>query len=73
MEFCKITNGYTIVTFDSDFIDLSLIHGVPPKIIWIRQGNLSTNTLASIIDDKQLVIQNFITNIDKATIACLEI
>ena len=27
--------GYTIVTFDSDFYDLSLIKGFPPKILWL--------------------------------------
>jgi predicted nuclease of predicted toxin-antitoxin system len=26
-------NDFTIVTFDQDFYDLQLIHGVPPKIV----------------------------------------
>ncbi|MFN3999001.1 DUF5615 family PIN-like protein [Algoriphagus sp.] len=38
-------NGYSIVTFDSDFFDLSLIKGHPPKIIWIRTGNLTTDSI----------------------------
>ena len=34
-EFAREHN-YTIVTFDSDFYDLSVIKGTPPKIIWLR-------------------------------------
>ncbi len=34
--------NYTIVTFDSDFYDLSLLRGHPPKIIWLRIGNATT-------------------------------
>lgn len=28
---------FVIVTFDSDFYDLSLINGCPPKIVWVRK------------------------------------
>ena len=31
-DYAKV-NGYCIVTFDSDFYDLSLVQGSPPKII----------------------------------------
>lgn len=39
-------NHYSIVTFVADFYDVSVIKGHPPKIIWIRTGNLTTNHLA---------------------------
>ena len=29
----------TIVTKDSDFSDLSLAYGAPPKVVWLRIGN----------------------------------
>ncbi len=32
-EFAK-RNEFAIVTFDSDFCDLNIIKGYPPKIIW---------------------------------------
>jgi predicted nuclease of predicted toxin-antitoxin system len=35
-------NGFTIVTQDADFADLSLLHGPPPKVIWLRCGNQAT-------------------------------
>ena len=31
-----------LVSKDSDFNDLAFIHGPPPKIIWLRVGNAST-------------------------------
>jgi len=31
-------NGFCIVTFDSDYYDLSIVKGSPPKIIWLRIG-----------------------------------
>lgn len=51
------SNDFTIVTRDSDYNDLSLIRGFPPKVIWIRRGNCSTQeieqTLRSAIDSIQ--------------------
>lgn len=33
-------NGFTIVSKDADFSELSMAYGSPPKVIWIRRGNL---------------------------------
>ena len=32
-------HGLVIVTKDSDFNDLSLALGAPPKVVWLRLGN----------------------------------
>ncbi|MFP4469268.1 MAG: DUF5615 family PIN-like protein [Bacteroidales bacterium] len=53
-------NRYVIVTIDSDFYDLALIKGIPPKIIWIRTGNISTDDLAGILKDNQQQIVDFV-------------
>jgi predicted nuclease of predicted toxin-antitoxin system len=34
-------DGFVIVTKDSDFSDLCILLGFPPKVIWIRRGNCS--------------------------------
>lgn len=43
-----------IVTFDSDFIDISNLKSHPPKVIWLRFGNSNNlkiaNKLISNID-----------------------
>jgi predicted nuclease of predicted toxin-antitoxin system len=58
-EFAK-KNHYTIVTQDSDFNDLNLLFGFPPKIIWIRSGNLSTQNFADLIAEYNFEISRFV-------------
>jgi len=64
---------YTIITYDSDFYDLSNLKGHPPKIIWLRIGNTTTNFLAEIIISKNAIIKDFINKEEYKEIACLEI
>lgn len=66
-------NNFAIVSFDSDFYEISLINGHPPKIIWVRTGNLSTNDLAKLLENKSSEIIAFLTNVDEIGIACLEL
>ena len=47
-EFAKL-HDYAIVTQDSDFNDLNVLYGFPPKIIWVRTGNLKTLALLNIL------------------------
>ncbi len=42
-------NGCTIVTKDSDFGDLSMVLGYPPKVVWIRRENCSTGQIEHIL------------------------
>lgn len=42
-------NDYMIVTKDADFSELSLLLNFPPKIIWIRRGNCSTNDIEKLL------------------------
>jgi predicted nuclease of predicted toxin-antitoxin system len=38
-------NDYIIVTKDSDFRDLSVLRGFPPRVVWLRIGNCSTGEI----------------------------
>ena len=67
-----LKNNYTIITFDSDFIDLATLKGTPPKIIWLRFGNSSNLKIANKLLSNFDAIQNFITN-DESEISFLEI
>lgn len=60
-EFAKI-NGYTIVSQDADFNDLCLLQGFPPKIIWIRTGNLPTKTILFLLNQHLSELTKFIDN-----------
>lgn len=42
-------NSLVIVTKDSDFVQLSATLGHPPKVIWVRLGNVSTRDVASLL------------------------
>jgi predicted nuclease of predicted toxin-antitoxin system len=50
-------NSFVIVTQDSDFQELNANLGSPPKIIWIRIGNLSTKEISRLLieNENQLV------------------
>jgi predicted nuclease of predicted toxin-antitoxin system len=41
--------GFAIVSKDSDFHQLSFLRGHPPKVIWIRRGNCSTDEIESLL------------------------
>jgi predicted nuclease of predicted toxin-antitoxin system len=42
-------NEFTIVTKDADFSDLCVLHGFPPKIVWIRRGNCSFRAVEQLL------------------------
>lgn len=66
-------NGYAIVTFDSDFFDLSNLLGFPPKIIWLRFGNRNTKTLTALLLKKSNYIKDFLLDSSYKDFSCLEI
>ena len=68
-EYAK-THDFTIVTFDADFIDLTNLKGFPPKIVWLRIGNTTTENIAKVIIENHAKLEEFIENNE---IAFLEI
>jgi len=68
-DFAKKHN-YIIVTQDSDFNDLNDLYGFPPKIIWIRSGNLKTPVILMVLINHFDEISRFA--IDE-TYGCFEI
>lgn len=63
-------NDYTIVTYDADFYDLSVIKGFPPKIIWLRTGNATTREIANLIISRKKVISTFLEDDE---LACIQL
>lgn len=61
---------FTIVTFDSDFIDFAIMKGFPPKIIWLRFGNASNLKIVNKLLSNEAKIREFTLNPE---IAFLEI
>jgi len=71
-EFAK-ANSYTIVTYDSDFSNLVSLLGHPPKVIWIKSGNNSTDFLTSLLINHVDIIKEFISATEYESIGCLEL
>lgn len=42
-------HGFTIVTKDADYHERSLIRGYPPKVIWLRRGNVTTAQIEEVL------------------------
>lgn len=65
-----LKNKFIIVSHDSDFYERSLIFGFPPKVIWLRTGNTTTDNI------KNLLIKHFneISRFEKdSSLSCLQI
>ncbi|MBC7388339.1 MAG: DUF5615 family PIN-like protein [Opitutaceae bacterium] len=68
--FARQNDFKAIYTQYEDFYQHLLVHGQPPKIIWVRTGNCATDTLATVILSNAEIILGFL----KDTINdCLEI
>ena len=53
------THDYMIVTKDADFGELSILRGIPPKVIWIRRGNCSTKEIEQLLRESYDAIFSF--------------
>jgi predicted nuclease of predicted toxin-antitoxin system len=42
-------NDFVIVTQDSDFHELSLLYGSPPKVVWLQTGNQSRQSVINTL------------------------
>jgi len=67
------TQEFHIVTFDADFYDLVTLYGHPPKVIWLRLGNTSTQNLAECLLKNIETIQQFLMDENQKDLSCLEI
>ena len=44
-----IQQQFVIISKDSDFRQRSFLFGSPPKVVWIRRGNCTTNEIEALI------------------------
>lgn len=69
-EFAR-RSGCVIVTKDSDFQELSVLRGHPPKVAWIRRGNCGTQTVAKMLRENHALLQTFAADPDLALLILL--
>jgi predicted nuclease of predicted toxin-antitoxin system len=66
-EFAK-TNGYSIITADSDFYDLAVAFGPPPKVIWLRGCDYPTAAAEGLIRGQAIRIADFLQDAERAVL-----
>ena len=59
-------HGLTIVSKDSDFMQMSFLHGFPPKVIWIRRGNCPTGELEDLLRTSLETVRRFVESSEEA-------
>jgi predicted nuclease of predicted toxin-antitoxin system len=52
-------HGCVLVTKDGDFHRLSLLHGAPPKVVWLRIGNCVTADIVRLLNTHAEDIRQF--------------
>jgi predicted nuclease of predicted toxin-antitoxin system len=61
--------AFTLVSLDADFAELSILRGAPPKVIWLRCGNQSTDYVEQLLRQHARAISEF----ERDDKTCLEI
>lgn len=59
-------HGYVIITKDADFRQRSFLFGHPPKVVWLRLGNCSTDSIEAILRRRAADIEEFLVDERKA-------
>ncbi|MEM7697851.1 MAG: DUF5615 family PIN-like protein [Verrucomicrobiota bacterium] len=55
-------NGMPVVSKDSDFSERAILRGSPPKVIWLRIGNCSTNAIVDLLTRNRIEIVDFLNS-----------
>ena len=51
--------GFVVVSKDSDFRQLAFLHGPPPKVVWLRVGNVTTDAIHELLAASVAVLEAF--------------
>jgi predicted nuclease of predicted toxin-antitoxin system len=62
-------HGFTLVSFDADFVEMATLLGSPPKLVWLRRGNQPTAVIEAILREHAEAIAAF----EHDAAVCLEI
>jgi len=54
------SNQFSILTKDADFYHLLNKHGYPPKVVWIRSGNVTTEYIIALLLNNDTAIKQFL-------------
>ena len=52
-------HGFVLTSKDSDFYHRSILRGAPPKVIWLKVRNASTDAIAELLRREHSVVLRF--------------
>ena len=55
-------NDFAIVSKDSDFLQRALLRGHPPKLIYVRVGNATTQRIGELLLGSRQAITDFLSD-----------
>ena len=61
--------GSVLLTRDEDFLQFSVVHGWPPKVILLRIGNCSTRSVVGLFLARAEIIRDFLEHPEAGLLA----
>ncbi len=56
--------GFLLTSKDTDFYQRSLVFGTPPKVVWLRIGNVSIAAIATLLRQRYVAVRRFYEDAD---------
>lgn len=53
-------HGFLLTSKDTDFYQRSLVHGAPPKVLYLRTGNGPTLAVSRLLRQSTKLVRNFL-------------
>lgn len=63
-----LERGFTIVTKDADFGEMSVLQGFPPNVVWIRRGNCTTPEFETLLRQNRDAVEPLHENPDAGVV-----
>jgi predicted nuclease of predicted toxin-antitoxin system len=62
-------NDFLLVSKDADFVELTMLRGFPPKVLWLRIGNCVTQDIEKLIRANQAAIDDLSSDPERGVLA----
>jgi len=51
------THGFIFVSKDKDLVDIAILRGAPPKVVWLKMGNCTVSVVEKALRRNQQAIE----------------
>ncbi len=57
-----LDGGFVLVSKDADFPEMAAVRGTPPRVLWLRHGNASTQDTEALLRASAGTVEAFIVD-----------